>query len=495
MDNLVFAVVNPATDEIGGPTARLRDLTIAFSRYGYNGEIVEANNLDQVLRQACQQEVNSSSPRRFCLVQRAGHVIDEQWYLSHWPNGGFYRGISQLMEQADFVIAGQLIQGAEGTLGLYDDCLLVDLSRYQALGMPGFGEADDLRRTLPIAHRLPNDGDVLQPAATGLKLACDVTGWALIDQALKQGMQIRSFATAINQNRLDLFDEQNCDEFNALIGKAIDAIDDNSLTSAQRSFIKRLSPQVNNAQKGVFLLNIESYEDLPDSVADQPALDAVFSVAAGFKPYRILHTQGVHDDTQVVLFDYSRQALAVRRTIIEEWDGDNFPEFVKQLFERHPEPDVFYQLWTGVTSRTLDWQDMQILWHQELDKWGGAAAFKRAWQRYRALPHQYLHCDLLADRQALMQRLGQYGNTYIWWSNAFFTVFSHWHYTFAERQKIYQQWLQELAEVAPNCLINGADNNNVAVNGVTADQYWQAWQQQQYDELKPLQINQTAIRF
>ncbi|MBQ4863055.1 hypothetical protein J8L98_15320 [Pseudoalteromonas sp. MMG013] len=465
MNELIFALLNQESQQAKYDQKKLRALTLAWSRYGYHGNVIEHNNIDQLLTEAAHTSAH------YCLIQHVGHVIDEQWYLSHWRQEGFYQGIQRIISGPNFLVAGEPIITEHDTCGLNTDCLLVNLACYRQLAHPKFGDTEAKNHC--ITHH---------------------AGWHFIQASFEHNLPLIRFGESINNCRFDLAKESQNNQFGQLIGLPVDKIDDTKgLSRAQTEFIQRIKKQLNNAQKGAFLFNIESYQDLVQT-KNNP-LDAVFSVAAGFKPYRILFTQGFHENTHVVLFDYSLKALEIRRYIIEHWDGNNFPDFVRQLFKHFPEPEVFYQLWYGATPSTLDWHDMESLWQQELEKWGGPDAFQTHWQQCRQLPHQYLHCDLLQDRQNLLKALSEYNASYIWWSNAFFTIYSHWHYSAAERKAHYLDWITELSNSAPNCQINGADHNNIAVNSLSAQQYFQVFNQQQYDQLTPQKHHHIEMLF
>ena len=487
MKNVVFAVINPAAGQ--EVQDKLREFTISWSRYGYHGDLIEAANIDQALSSAAQTSAS------FCLVQTVGHVIDEQWYLAHWQKEGFYRGLQSLMAKADFLLAGEWLSSDCACLGVQTDCLLVDLQRYRALAYPSFGVADFQVRKLPSCK--PQADDDLVPDTTTLRdVVTDIAGWHFIACSLQHGLPIRRLGDAINHCRFDLAKNADSSGFTQLVGQSIEKLKQLSyLAPAQRTFISRIQKQLADAKKGVFLFNIESYDDLQPNAQASAPLDAVFSVAAGFKPYKILQVQGFHAQTKVVLFDYSAQALAVRRYIVENWDGADFPSFIRQIFQQFPHPEVFYQLWQGTTPDNIDWQDVAMMWQQELEKWGGAHAFQQHWQACRALPHQYLHCDLLQGRQTLLAELGCYQHAYIWWSNAFFTIFSHWHYSAQQRKQQYLAWVEELAAIAPDCLVNGADHHNVAVNGMSASDYASRFLQHAQDELIPQRLHAVDIRF
>ncbi|MCF6436107.1 hypothetical protein [Pseudoalteromonas sp. MMG022] len=487
MNKLIFGLLNPYGEQLSALQSKLRELTIAFSRYRYRQEILEGQSIAEILNMAIDRDA------QYCLIQSVGHVIDEQWYLPHWQRQGFHQSITALCQQQDFLVAGQLYRSENHTLGIEPNCILVNLIQYQKVGMPEFGEVDWQPRevvTVVSESALSNSAQwqiKTQPS--------DVQGWQFVLHSLQHNLGVRAFTQDINYNRFDLNVPTSQQHFaKCLLDSHSLSEVENKLAPAQLAFLQRAQKQIQNAKKGVFLLNIESYDDLDNEPKDQ-ALDSVFSVAAGFKAYRILATQGFHANSEVVFFDYSQQALAVRQFIVEHWDGEDFPAFVKRVFAHFPEPECFYQLWHNTDTKNIDWQDLEHLWQTELERWGGAQSFKAQWQRFKALPHRYMHIDLLADRQALFDVIESAGHSYIWWSNAFFTIYSHWHFNAQQRESFYRDWVSSLAQCAPKCRVNGADHNNCAVNGLTAGRYQGLLEEQTGGELNPQTLPCLDMQF
>lgn len=483
MNDMIFALVTPQVSHNKQTVQKLREITIAWSRYGYHGAFIEGNHIDDVLKKA------ASTNYAYCLIQTAGHVIDEQWYLPHWQKKGFYQSLKDLMNDTEFLVSGQCYHNDNVGTGLKKDCLLVNLEKYKMLGQPAFGNADDNN----------HDDQAMIKAQQKESFMANCDGWNFIQQSLEYNLPIKHFTEDFNRCRFDLSEQADCNQFVQLIGSIVNDVEImNQLTNDQRDFFNNIKKQLRHAQNGIFLLNIEPYDDLIKQQEKQPSspnLDALFSVAAGFKPYRILYTQGFKDNTSVVFFDYSQKALDIKKYMIENWDGKNFVGLVKKLFTRYPQGEVFYQLWFETTPDNIDWYDMEQLWQNELSKWGGEEAFSQHWQQCKKLPHQYVHCDLLKDRNALLDLIKAHSHSYIWWSNAFFTIYSHWFYSAAERKKQYLHWIEDLSRAAPECMINGADQNNIAVNGLNASQYYEQFNQKFNDELIPQALHHTDIQF
>ncbi|MCG8462010.1 MAG: hypothetical protein MI919_37480, partial [Holophagales bacterium] len=259
------------------------------------------------------------------------------------------------------------------------------------------------------------------------------------------------------------------------LGRGLDAYDPEhppeGLSSEQARFLGTIRRQTRRARKAVGLWNIEPYDDIEPPEGFGGPLETVYSVSQGFKPNILLERLGFTPRTQVVFFDYSRQALEVRRYIVEHWDGDDFPGFVDQIFRTFPDPETHYYLWGGLRPHEIDGKDMEHLWQRELSAWGGESTLRRHWRRYRALPHRYVCCDLLADPAQLLDQVRGRGPAAIWWSNAFFTLYSNWYFSIAERRQRYERFLAELAGRRPELCLFGSDPANNSVNHQRAASY------------------------
>ena len=117
MKRLVFGLFG--TQENAGPAQRsLRELTISWSRYGYQGDIIEAETLDELLQKV------SAMDAAYCFVQKAGHVIDEQWYPPCWNREGFHQSLSSYLgNKNSFLVIGTLTgESDNGNNSLKDEC-------------------------------------------------------------------------------------------------------------------------------------------------------------------------------------------------------------------------------------------------------------------------------------------------------------------------------------------------------------------------------------
>jgi hypothetical protein len=487
MSGLVFAILSTDKSSSTDYQLKLRELTLAWTKYRHQGEVIEGDNVDSIMSQAA--EKNAS----FCLIQKIGHIIDERWYLPHWEQSGFYESIDTQMLNLDFLVSAEWeFKALENQVDLQSDCMLVNVEKFIEMGRPVFTSAATAPTVIDCDFKegvLSNHGGQLQSVELG-------HGGNWIKESLEHGLVVNELGPNINHCRFYLAKSSDSEKvLSNAIGKPIKPMAVNLDSNApHEQFIKKISNQIIKAKNGVFLFNIESYIDLESDKKQEP-LDALFSVAAGFKPYRILLEKGFTADTEVIFYDYSQTALDVKKYIIDNWDGVDFPKFIRVLFKEFPHPDAFYQLWDSTTPLNLDWNDMEIMWQNELEKWGGQDSFAEHWAQCKSLTHSYIKCDLLQDRASLLKKMSQFKSSYIWWSNAFFTIFSHWHFNASERKQQYLEWVESISQTAPECEISGADHNNSAVNGLTAKEYSALLDKTVCDQLRPQQFHNKHMQF
>ena len=180
--------------------------------------------------------------------------------------------------------------------------------------------------------------------------------------------------------------------------------------------------------------------------------------------------------------------------MIADWDGRDFPRFVKHLFQRFPHPENFYQRWNDQVPDRVDWSEIRGFWRRELQRFGGEAEFADHWNACRTLTHEFVHCDILRSPKALISRMVPQENAVIWFSNAPFTVYSNWHHSLEQRKQFYENFISQLTNRVPGIFLYGADYTNTSVNCISAREYWKRYQAANHDALCPLPLNRCQIR-
>jgi len=497
-DELVFGLLDTSCG-IGDSrlAARCRDLTISWCRYDYHGPIVEGNSVKEILDAAL------SRGYRYCFVQSYGNIICERWTLKNWESRDFCSALAAWAEGHDFLVAGRIVGDPERWYGLDHRCLLVNLSAYACGGAPSF-EAEG-NGPVRLARPVPTlkDGRITALCATSEteSLTPQLPGWRFVDGSLQAGLPVLDLGEEVWNHMLWL--DAECLSRRIALSRYLDRgiehyrEDDGheGLSDDQREFLDIVARQASNARRGVFLFNIESYGDIESPPEGfQPPLSSLYSVAAGFKPNRILHTHGFDESTRVVFFDYSPNALQVKKCMVEQWDGQDFPHFVRYLFQEFPYPQTFYHLWGDIAPAEVDWNEFENVWAQELTQWGDASVLAEHWRAYRRLPHEYVCCDIVEDPSPLLARVAPERSAVLWWSNAFFTMYGNWFYALDDREAHYHRWISSLAALNPELFLYGSDYNNTNVNFVQAGDYWDQYRQLGVSCLEPCKLSQREIR-
>jgi hypothetical protein len=430
--DLVFGIVT-AQPPAGDAERKLRDLTISWTRYSYRGVILEGESVESVI------EAARARGYAHCYIQRAGNLIRERWVAGARAKD-LPDALEDLQESARYRRDGVLFSPSS---------LLVDVRRHQSLAeftADVAHEAEISSRTIDLATPRPEG-----PAAFSGYLGDKVIG--------------------------------SRERFRA----------DGGLSDEQREFLGVIERQAANARRGVFLWNLESYDDV---AADAEPIGSLYSVAAGFKPNGILHRHGFDADSRVVYMDYSPRALAVRRCMVEEWDGRDFPRFARYLFARHPYPGTHYHLWGDLTPADVSDAELDAAWERELQWWGSADAFREHWRTYRELPHEYVECNLLDDPAPVLDVMTRSTRStdVVWWSNAFFTMYGNWFLSQEARQESYERWMNGLAKASPDALLYGSDHANANVNGIRAAEYAERYRAIAPSYLEPAALHAAAIR-
>jgi hypothetical protein len=458
----IFAILDNSgifPDDI--TAARARDLTIAWSRFKYFGPIIEDTSIAGILCQAVASDAD------YCLIQAYGHILAEVWHSDDGESMEIMQAISEWIAQRDFLVTGHVLEKEGSSYSLEPDCLLINLKLYRELGCP---------------------------------VIDDAAGADLVRLSRENGIEVYNFPVSIDASlvRLDpgcpgfWNSEPGPDDMPLLAG-------DLQATDKQHLFVTGIRQLTGKLRKSIFVWNLESYEDI-ENPADgfEPPLTALYTVSAGFKPNRILQTHGFDANTRMVVFDYSPHGLEFRRLLHEQWDGLDYPSFLRVLFRKIPSTEAHYLLWDGMTPENLDWGLVDRRWQEELNAWGGEEALFEHWQKFRKINVEYLPCNILTEPDKLIDTIKDEQQALIWWSNAFFSVYSNWFYTTAQRQQLYRHWIEKLTQKAPRLLMYGSDCHNVSVNFYTTSEYMK-WLQENietgFNDLTPASLQRVEMRF
>jgi GNAT superfamily N-acetyltransferase len=485
---IVGLLKTPPTAEGRELHAWLGDITISWLRFKYAGRVIEDSSVDAILERA------SQAGHKYCLILTHGTIVSHAWEL------GMVATIANWADQHPLLAAGEILHAPDTCPGVSPQGLLVNLQTYKQLGQPQFGQpaTEPIEVSLPQAEPQSDQGQAAPPTLepSGRRGQCrpSLPGWNLVSAGLAAGIAVRRLPDNVAATLQQVAPQNN--EQAAVLqqlrgeGIATHSLDPAVLGDGQFKFLSAVQRQVRNSRRGIFVWNFESYDDVNTPPPDfQRPIGTLYSVAAGLKTSWILATHGFDDATRLVYFDYSPQALHFKKMLHEEWNGEDYPDFLRYLFQRIGPGEAFYQLWGGFSPQDVGAGQLREAWTREIGRWGSEAAIKEHWQRTKNLRVDYVLCNIITDQQPLVDQLDDRPGSIIWWSNVFFTFYSNWFYSIDQRRAIYERFLGSLTERSPHILIYGNDYNNIPVTAIGARQYAQIYFQTDENCLEPRRIH------
>ena len=425
-----------------------KEITEFFTRFKYFGPIIVRQDINAVLDEALKYDVD------YCIVQSVGHIIKDV---------SFFHFIEKWIEKQDFFITGHIMdknkknknnpKGINGYYGLHKQCMLVNLKYYEKFDKPVYGQKSLSKEEKVIkAERhvkdIHDDYTPLSLKPTEELTICTpaVDGWNFINTSLANDLTVYNFHPKIREYKEYIYPSTSA-----------------ALLEHQLSWITNIA---NYAQDCVFFWNTETYRDLKYVEIEKP-IQKLYAVAASFKPNMILNHYNFTDDCEVFFYDYSKAALAFKKLLIKEWDGEDYPSFLNYAQRKYNINET-----GGNETQHLS---REALWKREIEWWGSEKAIKDHWDRYKKLQHVYIHCDICENPDRITSLISPNENSVIWWSNAFHTVGAQYFRGLKGVKTCYETWLSQLEEKNPNLWILGKDYLDRPVEGEQLKDYIYAY--------------------
>lgn len=424
--------------------ARLRDLTISWLRAKYSGAIIEGPTVAAIVDRAARRG------HRYCLIMTPGTIVGHAWELGLVPT------LERWARDQDIVVAGATTRREESGCHVVEPTLLIDVARFNGA---------------EHGHAQQSDANHISVAA---------------------GVPVHGLPSEIADTLLDINprNDEQAVALDAVFRNGLEgAVDGSVFDSPQAKFLTAVQRQIQHCRQGIFVWNFEDYDDVDaGSSSWRGPVSTLYSVAAGLKTNWILHARGFDEGTRLVYFDYSEQALNFKRLLHADWDGQDYPEFLRYLFRTIRPETAFYQLWGGCRPEDVGSDSLQTMWEREIVRWGGEGVIRDHWRRARHLRVEYVLCNVLENTSPLLAVMRDEPSSVIWWSNVFFTFYSNWFYRLNERRALYQTFVRGVTARNPGVLIYGVDYNNIPIKGVRAKEYSDAYFQVEDDCLEPRRV-------
>ena len=421
---------------------QFKELTEFFTRFKYFGKVIHGKTINEILDKALQED------KEYCIIQCVGHFIKEI---------SFFELIEKWIEKRNFFITGHIIDKetinmqskGNGYYGLHKQCLLVNLKYYIQLNKPEYGNKNKKNVKVIKANRhikdIHDDYTPLSLNPTEETVVCTpiVDGWNFINKSLEKGLTVYNFHPKIRESKSYAYPNKSLQEL-----------------QEQLSWINQI---LSHAPKCVFFWNTEKYIDIDRNkkLLKGKPIKKLYSVAASFKPNYFLETYGFTENTEIIFYDYSKQALAFKAMMLIKWNGKDYPQFLYDIQDKYHINET--------THNPYGSDDYEKLWKKECEQWGGEENITRHWEKYRKLKHSYIYCDIAKNSNKIINKITKEENSIIWWSNCFHTVNTHYTRKLNEVEELYINWLKNINKKNPNLWVFGKDYLNRPVEGNTIE--------------------------
>lgn len=445
MDNYIIGLYDDRHQIYNKELAnRYKELSEFFIRHikVISNTYIIGKSINEVLNKALEKNID------YCIVMSVGHFINDSRFFTY---------IEKWISKVDFFVTGHIIdhnsnnsrECSNGNYwGLHKQCLLINLKYYEKFGCPEWGDRFINEDKIEVTKAKRSKADIhddytpifLEPTSETQICTPYVDGWNFINISLENNLKVYNFHPKIRATKRYAYPNKSVEEL-----------------SRQLDWIKNI---LNSAQDCVFLWNTETYHDIVKySYNKQFPIEKLYSVAAGFKPNLILEKVGFSEKTEIIYFDYSKQALAFKKYLLENWNGKDYPNFIRKTKKRYKINETFGTLTEG--------KSYEEIWEQrELYFWQSPEILTEHWQKYKTLKHNFIHCNLLQNPEILINKITQEGNSIIWWSNVFHTVTAHYTRSLSDLTEHYNTFIKSVIDKNSNLTVFGTDILNKKFEGI-----------------------------
>jgi len=424
------------------------DMTYFYINRMVKMKLVSYIGRSTTVKELLQNAIDSG--KQYCMIACQGLLL--------------YRGPSLVMKSLkyaetnkDFFVVGHIMDKknqhyiTKGAYpGLHRQYLFVNLKTWTDLGKPEFDEMGVFWDRKPQLQNYTMSEDTVHsnytPAyidsADGTKTydtTSDGSNW--IDVALRNNIRIDNLDNDMRACKVFLYPYSDTKTLEKVWYDKQSPLVDTLSNQAQRSWIRKLGYQEEIEKNRVYAFNTETLSSEGVRTGSNQ-VDHLFSAAAGFKPLAILNANGFHEGTTVHYFDWCEASLNYKRHLLETWDGYDLDKWLL-------EHDLKYNF-----SSTYRGNYKQF-WDQEVSEHGGREAFKKLWDRYKILQHEFYVIDIVNESEKLFAEINEYtGTKVLWTTNIWSSEMLNWN---VDPEALEQLFLKFEEQVPDDLVLYGHD--------------------------------------
>jgi hypothetical protein len=367
------------------------------------------------------------------FIQSVGNLIKSNTILEELEN---YSNSNPDFFMVAFTLDWQTEKSADW-VEIHHQMMYINVNKWKELGSPVFGGWDQVTEELPNYIRSEeNFHDRYTPywmrGAPGTTLGTRrAQGYGFLKSAFSNGIRIDNFSEAARKCRLFVYPESDTNNlYEAFLRRNTRIVSNPN----QKKWIKTLNPAPT-----IWVYNSERYYFLGNKKCT-----TYFGTASGFKYLDILNDP---DNSQVkfVFYDFNEKSLDWIKQLKEEWDGNDFPAYLKR------QPEELKQYFKYINGGFEENQKLLF------DDFGGEEHFKELWNKFRACEAEFVQCNLFELDQVEELLTKAKGDTpFFFYSNIFATDYTLINFTLEEITKKYNDFLDIIFTAYSKAITNGS---------------------------------------
>ena len=225
---------------------------------------------------------------------------------------------------------------------------------------------------------------------------------------------------------------------------------DHTIARGARVIIKRK----NIPSSPVYFVNTEPFNKCN---IQHEMFEQYVGTTAGFKLLYNAYNYGFDiDSTKFVWYDFDAHSIKFKRLMVKEWDGIDYPAFVKQWCEDNPD------------ANTLLLKSVDKEWLNIIEEFGGMDNWLDFWIQVKLCKHEFLEVDLVNNHKLITDKLDNNASTFFWTSNIYSYVLLKVIVDPFTLERSFAELIIRLQQIN-NCWFIGTDPND---NNLTCNVKW-----------------------
>lgn len=274
--------------------------------------------------------------------------------------------------KTDFFIAGHILDRGDWYYELHHQFYIVNLAEYKTLDCPLLDQGNWAVESLheQVIPERSNDTDYhdkqicswIKQGVETKTYSRKMHGWNIISLALNNNKTIIDLGLAIRNNKQYFYYEHD------------------------HVFTKEISNMYYNQFFCIHFIAAWNSDYINKHIGFQGPVEQYVTVGTGYNWIRNLHIVGFNKDTKVVFTDNNLNVLKFMKSMVTEWDGQNYAEFYRSKLDIIPNK-TYIDIDEYVQSTSKQWQEFIELFED----------WEELWNRIKELKFEFVLIDYAAS--------------------------------------------------------------------------------------------------